>query len=63
MSMSPKPAVDIRLDKTAIKLLIRAVTKYGDKKVFGSPLEQESFNEVQWQLHTALFELQFKDNC
>ena len=58
--MGPKCTVDIKLDKAAIKLLIRAVTKYGDKKVFGSPVEQESFNEIQWQLHTALFELQFK---
>ena len=46
-------------------MLIRALTKYGGKKVFGSPVEQETFNELQWQLHTAMFELQFKktDDC
>ena len=46
-------------------MLIRALTKYGDKKAFGSPVEQDTFNELQWQLHTAMFELQFKnmDDC
>ena len=58
--MGPKCTTTITVDKAALKMLIRAATKYGDKKVFGSPLEQETFNELQWQLHTALFELQFK---
>ena len=58
--MAPKCTTDITVDKASVKMLLRAVEKYGEKKVFGSPVEQETFNELKWQLHTALYELQFK---
>ena len=60
-----KPTAPLELNHSAIHMLIRALTKYGTKKVFGSPIEQETFKELQWQLHIALFELQFNklDDC
>ena len=60
-----KPTAPLELNHSAVHMLIRALTKYGGKKVFGSPIEQKTFNELQEQLHIVLFELQFKklDDC
>ena len=55
-----KLTATLELNHSAVHMLIHALTKYSNKKSFGSPIEQETFKELQWQLHTALFELQFK---
>ena len=53
--------VNLSLDKTALKLLLRAVDKYNEKHVFGSPVEQEAFDDLLRKIHIALFELTFLD--
>ena len=60
--MKPKLTISITLDSSSIKMMIRALTKYGDKKAFGSPIEQTTFDKLAEQLYMALFELQFRSS-
>ena len=57
-----KATATMNCDHTSLKMLVRALDSYGANTIFGSPLEQETFKELQWQLRTALCELQFEDN-
>lgn len=52
------PKIVIELDHLALKLLIRAVDRYTEKKVF-VPLEQKSINSIQDQLQIALMEYNY----
>ncbi len=54
--------VSVKLNSSMVKMLLRSLDFYGEKTIFGSPVEQESYTELQWQLRTALCELQFKDD-
>ena len=60
--MDKQATTDISFTHASLKMMLRALTKYGEKKIFGSPVEQEIYKELQWQLRTALCELQFKDD-
>ena len=52
--------VDLKFNRSQVKMLLRIATKYGDKKIFGSPTEKEAFDKIMQDLHIALFELEFK---
>ena len=53
--------IPVELDKLSTKLLLRILDKYVEKHSFGSPVEQQAFNETYTKLKVALFELTFMD--
>ena len=53
--------IPVELDKISTKLLLRILDKYLEKHSFGSPVEQQAFNETYTKLKVALFELTFMD--
>ena len=53
--------IPVELDKISTKLLLRILDKYMEKHAFGSPVEQQAFNETYTKLKIALFELTFMD--
>ena len=53
--------IPVELDKLSTKLLLRILDKYLEKHSFGSPVEQQAFNETYTKLKVALFELTFMD--
>ena len=53
--------IPVELDKISTKLLLRILDKYMEKHTFGSPIEQQAFNETYTKLKIALFELTFMD--
>ncbi len=52
------PKIVIELDHLALKLLIRAVDRYTEKKVF-VPLEQKSIDNIKELLQIALMEYNY----
>lgn len=53
------PKITVLLDHSTLKLLIRAVDRYTEKKVFGSPLEQQSADSIKELLQIALMEYNY----
>tara|TARA_B100001778_G_scaffold130402_1_gene107285 strand:+ start:1502 stop:1684 length:183 start_codon:yes stop_codon:yes gene_type:complete len=53
------PKITVLLDHSTLKLLIRAVDRYTEKKVFGSPLEQRSADNIKELLQIALMEYNY----
>jgi hypothetical protein len=47
------------LTRSEIKLLLTALEKYAEKRVFGSPVEEETYEKAKRQLTVALLDFNF----
>ena len=56
-----KNTIPVELDKVSVKMLLSVLDKYVEKHHFGSPIENQSYNETYTKLKIALFELSFMD--
>lgn len=51
----------IELSKLSVKIVLNILDKYKEKHVFGSPVEQDAFNDAYRKIRIALIELTYMD--
>ena len=47
------------LTKSEVKLLLTALEKYAEKRIFGSPVEEATYRKVKEKLTLALLDFDF----
>ena len=53
---------NFQVDKPSLLILVKAVDFYLEKWPGGPPEEQEAIQEIKYELHRAVFEMNYNDD-